>query len=119
MWEAQYPGTGWYPPLSKVILEGDLIRAPAETFSLAGQAWRHGNESLSLKAVDERPAYSVDRVEFSALIFKNSGDIEFGKPIRFAESRETAPGDLHGAGRTCQPEIAIPVFNLWRQPTVT
>src|SRR5438309_2214161 len=102
-----------------MILESDLIRTPTETLSFRWEPRRDRSESLSVKAVNERPAYAIDRVEFSALIFKNSGDIESSEPIRFAESRKTAPGDLHGAGRTRQPEIAIPVFNLRRQPTVT
>src|SRR5207244_10920294 len=98
-------------------LEWDLIRTPAETFSLAGQVWRHGNESLSVKAVDEWLAFSVDRVELSPLVFKNRIDIELAETIRLPECRKAAPGDLYSPSWTCQPEIAVSVFGLRRKPT--
>ena len=80
-----------------MVLEGDLIPAPTETLSLAGESRRNRSESLSIKSVDEWRAYTVDCVKFPALVFKDRRDLRFAESIRFAESRETAPGNLYGA----------------------
>ena len=73
---------------------------------------------MAIKAINHWLAIPGDRTEFAALVFKDRADAGLSQAIRFAESGKAAPGDLHGAGPACQPEVTVAVFGLRSYRTI-
>jgi len=61
----------WAATSLRMILKGDLVPTPAETFDLARYLRSNCGESLVVEMIDERLAFRTRNAEFSALVFKD------------------------------------------------